>query len=230
MKIDKSKENISAMFDDIAENYDFLNHAFTANLDKRWRRKIVNYISENKIKASYIIDLASGTGDMAMEFLRLNPQKIYSFDISSKMLEVQRKKIPDKRVNIEIADSENIPVESGIIDIVSIAFGIRNFENIEKSLNEIYRVLRPDGMLIVLEMFSLEKKNTFFEFYFTRIMPLIGKLISRNKTAYSYLHTSVLNFMTVREFIEIASKNGFVLEYQKNNFRKFVYSVYLRKL
>lgn len=230
MKIDKSKESISAMFDDIAENYDFLNHAFTANLDKRWRRKIVNYIAENNIKANHLIDLASGTGDMAMEFLRLNPQKIYSFDISSKMLEVQRKKISDKRVNIEIADSENIPVESGIIDIVSIAFGIRNFENIEKSLKEIYRVLRPDGMLIVLEMFSLEKINTFFEFYFTRIMPAIGKLISRNKTAYSYLHTSVLNFMTVREFIEIASKNGFVLEYQKNNFRKFVYSVYLRKL
>ncbi|MFA7360752.1 MAG: ubiquinone/menaquinone biosynthesis methyltransferase [Candidatus Kapaibacterium sp.] len=229
MKLDKSKENISAMFDDIADRYDFLNHTFTANLDKVWRRKIINYISLNKIKATQIIDLASGTGDMAVELLKLEPQKIYSFDISPKMLELQRKKISNEKVVIQLADSENMPVESGSIDIVTISFGIRNFESIEKSLKEIYRVLKPDGMLIVLEMFSLEKRNPLFEFYFTKIMPVFGRIISRSNTAYAYLHTSVMNFKTVKEFVEIASNNGFVLEYRKNNFRKFVYSVYLRK-
>ncbi|MFA5011194.1 MAG: ubiquinone/menaquinone biosynthesis methyltransferase [Ignavibacteria bacterium] len=230
MQLDKSKENISAMFDDIAAKYDFLNHAFTANLDKSWRRKIISHISENKIKAERIIDLASGTGDMAIELLKLEPQKVLSFDISPNMLELQKKKIQNKKVEIQLADSENMPVDSGSIDIVTISFGIRNFENLEKSLKEIYRVLKHDGMLIVLEMFSLEKKNSIFKIYFTMIMPALGRIISRSNIAYSYLHTSVMNFKTVNEFIDIASKNGFVLKYKKNNFRKFVYSVYLRKL
>lgn len=218
------------MFDDIAGKYDFLNHTFTANLDKVWRKKIINYIKENKIKASNIIDLASGTGDMAIELLKLEPKKIYSFDISPKMLDVQREKIQNEKVVIQLADSLNMPVESNSIDIVTIAFGIRNFESIEKSLKEIYRVLRPDGMLIVLEMFNFEKRNPLFEFYFTKIMPVFGKILSRSNIAYEYLHTSVMNFITVNEFIDMSSKNGYVIENRKNNFRKFVYTVYLRKL
>jgi demethylmenaquinone methyltransferase/2-methoxy-6-polyprenyl-1,4-benzoquinol methylase len=229
MKLDKSRENISSMFDDIAVRYDFLNHFFTANLDKSWRRKIVNYISSNNLKRDVLLDLASGTGDMAIELQKLNPRKIYSFDISPKMLEIQRKKISDSKVIIEVADSENMPVESGSVDVVTIAFGIRNFNNLDKSFDEIYRVLRPDGLLIVLEMFNLEKRNRLFEFYFTRIMPVIGKIISRSNVAYSYLHNSVLNFKTVNEFVQMSSKHGYVCEYQKNNFQKFVYSVYLRK-
>jgi len=229
MKLDKSIGNISSMFDDISVRYDFLNHFFTANLDKGWRRKIVKYIASNNIKRKVLIDLASGTGDMAMELMKLNPEIVYSYDISPKMLDVQRKKISDKRVIIEVADSENMPVGNGTVDIVTIAFGVRNFENLEKSLDEIYRVLRPDGMLIVLEMFNLEKRNRLFEFYFTRIMPILGKIVSRSSTAYSYLHTSVMNFKTVNEFIDLASQHGFIHEYHKNNFQKFVYSVYLRK-
>ena len=203
MKLDKSIGNISSMFDDISVRYDFLNHFFTANLDKGWRRKIVKYISANNIKSKVLIDLASGTGDMAMELLKLNPDLIYSYDISPKMLDVQRKKISDDRVKIEVADSENMPVGSGTVDIVTIAFGIRNFENLEKSLDEIYRVLRPDGLLIVLEMFSLEKRNRLFEFYFTRIMPILGKIVSRSSIAYSYLHNSVMNFKTVKELSQV---------------------------
>lgn len=217
------------MFDDIAEKYDFLNHAFTANLDKSWRKKIVKYIRDNNIKSDSIIDLASGTGDMAIELLSLNPKKVFAFDISPKMLDVLRKKSSDSRLHVEVAESESMPVESSSMDLLTIAFGIRNFFDMEKSLKEIHRVLRPDGMLIVLEMFNLEKRNPLFEFYFTKIMPQLGKIVSRSRTAYSYLHTSVMNFKTVSGFIEFAEENGFVLEFKKNNFQKFVYSIYLRK-
>jgi demethylmenaquinone methyltransferase / 2-methoxy-6-polyprenyl-1,4-benzoquinol methylase len=229
MKLDKSRENISSMFDDIAVRYDFLNHFFTANRDKSWRKKIAKYIKSNNIRSEILIDLASGTGDMAIELLKLNPEKIYSFDISPKMLEIQKAKINDSRITIEVADSENMPVESGTVDIVTIAFGVRNFENLEKSLDEISRVLRHDGLLIVLEMFNFEKRNIIFEFYFTFIMPILGKVVSRSSSAYSYLHNSVMNFKTVKEFISLSSKHGFTHEYHKNNFQKFVYSVYLRK-
>ena len=229
MKLDKSRENISSMFDDIAVKYDFLNHFFTANLDKVWRRKIIKYIKSKAVKHEAIVDLASGTGDMAIELLKLNPGKIYAFDISPKMLDVLRKKNTDSRMVIETAESEKMPVENSSIDVVTIAFGIRNFENMEKSLKEINRVLKPGGMLVVLEMFNLEKRNRLFEFYFTRIMPKLGKLISRSQTAYSYLHTSVMNFKTVSEFIASAETHGYKLEHQKNNFQKFVYSVYFRK-
>lgn len=229
MKLDKSRDNISSMFDDIAVKYDFLNHFFTANLDKVWRRKIIKYILSNGFKHDTIIDLASGTGDMAIELSRLNPQKIYALDISPKMLDILRKKNTDSRMIIELADSENMPVADASVDIVTIAFGIRNFENIGKSLDEINRVLKPNGILIVLEMFNPEKRNRIFEFYFTRIMPGLGKLISRSETAYSYLHNSVMNFKTVNEFINIASSHCFDQVFHKNNFQKFVYTVYLRK-
>ena len=230
MKLDKSRENISSMFDDIAGRYDFLNHFFTANLDKRWRKGIVKYIRSNNIKCDMLVDLASGTGDMAIELLNLTPLKIYALDISPKMLDMLKKKCDDDRIIIEVAESENMPLESSSVDIVTIGFGIRNFSNLNKSLDEIYRILRPDGLLIVLEMFNLEKRNILFEFYFTKIMPVLGKLISRSNTAYSYLHNSVMNFKTVNQFIDLASNHGFIHEYHKNNFQKFVYSVFLRKL
>lgn len=230
MRLNKSKENISSMFDDIAVKYDFLNHFFTANLDKVWRRKIIKYLRVNNIKHDKIVDLATGTGDMAMELLKLNPLNIYAFDISPKMLDILRSKQNDKRVIIDAAESEKMPIDDSFIDLVTIAFGVRNFENMDKSLKEINRILKPGGYLIVLEMFNLEKRNRLFEFYFTRIMPKLGKLISRSDTAYSYLHKSVLNFKTVKEFISECESQGYKLEYVKNNFQKFVYSVYLRKI
>lgn len=229
MKLDKSKENIGGMFDEIAYRYDFLNHLFTANLDKRWRRQIVSFILSKKLKYDVIVDIASGTGDMLLELIKLNPEKAYAFDISHKMLEILEKKIINPKLTVKIADSENIPLDSESADIVTIGFGIRNFENLAESLNEINRILKKGGYLIVLEMFNFERRNRLFEYYFTRIMPLAGKIISKSDSAYSYLHSSVTNFKTVSEFSAIALKQGFSIEFRKNNFLNFVHTVYLRK-
>ncbi len=229
MQLNKNKAKIGMMFDQIAERYDFLNHFFTANLDKRWRKKIIRQIKYFNFPYDTVVDLASGTGDMMVELLKLGPEKAYSFDISEKMLDVQRVKIKDERLVIEVADSENMPVGDNSVDILTIGFGVRNFENLDKSLDEIRRVLKPKGILIVLEMFGMKKRNILFEFYFTRIMPIFGKLISRSTYAYDYLHNSVMKFKTADEFAELAESRGFALRNKDNNFLKFVYSVYLQK-
>ncbi|MDD5361079.1 MAG: ubiquinone/menaquinone biosynthesis methyltransferase [Ignavibacteria bacterium] len=229
MRLNKSKERIGKMFDEIAGRYDFLNHFFTANLDKRWRKKIIKQIEYFNFPYETVVDMASGTGDMMAALLKLGPKKAYSFDISEKMLDVQRVKIKDDRLKIQKADSENIPLEDNSVNILTVAFGVRNFENLEKSILEVKRVLKPKGTFIVLEMFSMEKRNIFFEFYFTRIMPLFGKLVSRSSYAYDYLHNSVMKFKTVKEFADLAEKNGFTLRKSENNFMKFVYTVYLEK-
>jgi len=230
MRLNKSKDRIGTMFDEIAVKYDFLNHFFTANLDKRWRKKIIKQIEYFNFPFETVVDLASGTGDMMAELLKLGPYKAFSFDISEKMLEVQREKIKDDRLVILKADSEKMPLEDNSVDILTIAFGVRNFENLENSLNEIRRVLKPKGILIVLEMFGMAKRNLLFEFYFTRIMPIFGKLVSRSSYAYEYLHNSVMKFKTADEFNCLAEKNGFTLRKKENNFLKFVYSVYLQKV
>ena len=146
------------------------------------------------------------------------------------MLDVQREKIRNERLVILKADSEKMPLEDNSADILTIAFGVRNFENLENSLNEIRRVLKPKGILIVLEMFGMAKRNLLFEFYFTRIMPVFGKIVSRSSYAYEYLHNSVMKFKTADEFNCLAGKNGFTLRKKENNFLKFVYSVYLQKV
>ncbi len=230
MRLNKSKERIGTMFDEIAVKYDFLNHFFTANLDRRWRKRIIKQIEYFNFPFGTVVDLASGTGDMMVELLKLGPDKAYSFDISEKMLDVQREKIRDERLVILKADSEKMPLEDNSADILTIAFGVRNFENLENSLNEIRRVLKPKGILIVLEMFGMAKRNLLFEFYFTRIMPVFGKIVSRSSYAYEYLHNSVMKFKTADEFNCLAEKNGFALRKKENNFLKFVYTVYLQKV
>jgi len=230
MRLNKSKERIGTMFDEIAVKYDFLNHFFTANLDRRWRKRIIKQIEYFNFPFGTVVDLASGTGDMMVELLKLGPDKAYSFDISEKMLDVQREKIRNERLVILKADSEKMPLEDNSADILTIAFGVRNFENLENSLNEIRRVLKPKGILIVLEMFGMAKRNLLFEFYFTRIMPVFGKIVSRSSYAYEYLHNSVMKFKTADEFNCLAEKNGFALRKKENNFLKFVYTVYLQKV
>lgn len=229
MKPDKSKEKIESMFDEIAPSYDKLNHLFTLNIDIKWRKEIVKYILTNKDKSDFILDLASGTGDLSKELLDLNPQLICAADISSKMLEIQEKKISDKRLKLIQAEARDMPFENDFFDIVTIGFGIRNFEHLEESLKEIKRVMKPGSKLIILEMFkSNGLKTGIFNIYFGKVMPRIGNNISKSK-AYSYLFNSVDSFFTVKEFTDICESHGFKLEYSKNNFMGIVYTIYLTK-
>lgn len=227
---DKSKDKVQAMFDEIAPTYDKLNHLFTLNIDINWRRDIIKYLKENKVITKIILDLASGTGDLTRELLELNPERIFSVDISTKMLEVLTAKLNDKRLTVVLADAKNLPFENNYFDLITIGFGIRNFEELERSLQEIHRVIKSGGHFVVLEMFkSKGVLRKIFDVYFGKVMPILGNKISRSKSAYNYLFNSVNNFYNVNEFIRICEKNGFQVNYLKNNFLAFVNTVYMVK-
>ncbi|MFZ1461009.1 MAG: ubiquinone/menaquinone biosynthesis methyltransferase [Ignavibacteria bacterium] len=226
---DKSKEKIESMFDEIAPAYDKLNHLFTLNIDVRWRKQIVKHISGNNIKSGNILDLASGTGDLTKELIKLNPGIIYAADISSKMLEIQKNKIRYKNLQLIQTEAQFMPFDDEYFDIVTIGFGVRNFYNLKESLKEIRRVLRPEGKLIILEMFKAGGlKTSMFNFYFGKIMPYAGNKISKSN-AYSYLYNSVNSFFNVKEFTEICEMCGFETESLKNNFLGIVNTFYLTK-
>jgi len=228
--VNKSKEKIESMFDEIAPTYDKLNHLFTLNIDIKWRKEIVEYLSEKNFWPDQILDLASGTGDLTKELLSLNPRKIFSADISNKMLEIQRKKIFDKRLTLVHADALNLLFPDRSFELVTIGFGVRNFENLTGALKEIYRIMKSDSKLVILEMFRSEGlKTKIFNFYFGKIMPLIGNKISGSKYAYSYLYKSVDNFYGVNDFIKICNECGFELELRRNNFLGIVNTIYLEK-
>lgn len=230
MQPDKSRKKIEEMFDEIAPTYDKLNHLFTARSDIIWRRKIVKYLISTGRNFYNIVDLATGTGDLTIELLKLEPKKIYAVDISKKMLEIQKGKVNDKRLELIQAEAANMPFDDNSIDLVTIGFGIRNFEDLEISLKEIKRVLKNDGYLIVLEMFKAEKiSSKLFNYYFSRIMPFLGNKLSKSKTAYNYLSDSVQNFLTVKEFSDICKNNGFETEKTVNNFIGVVNTIYLKK-
>jgi len=229
MQPDKSRKKIEEMFDEIAPTYDKLNHLFTARSDIIWRRKIVKYLISTGRNFYNIVDLASGTGDLTIELLKLEPKKIYAVDISKKMLEIQKGKVNDKRLELIQAEAANMPFDDSSIDLVTIGFGIRNFEDLEISLKEIKRVLKNDGYLIVLEMFKAEKMSSrLFNYYFSRIMPFLGNKLSKSKSAYNYLSDSVQNFLTVKEFSDICKNNGFETEKTVNNFIGVVNTIYLK--
>ena len=201
------------MFDSISGNYDFLNHFLSLGIDIRWRRKAVKLLARGKPKL--ILDVATGTGDFAVETLKLNPDKVIGIDISEGMLEVGRKKMKDRgydsRIELLSGDSENLPFEENKFDAVVVGFGVRNFENLEKGLAEMYRVLKPGGRMVVLE-FSKPTMFPFkqlFNFYFNFILPKIGKLISRDPAAYTYLPESVQAFPDGDSFVRILNRIGF---------------------
>lgn len=230
MILDKSKEKIELMFDEIAPSYDKLNHLFTFNIDIKWRKEIAKHISENKYCVKNILDLASGTGDLTKVLLELDADNIYAADISGNMLEIQKKKILDKRLKFIQTDALNLPAEDNFFDIITIGFGVRNFEYLIKSLHEINRVLKPGGRLIVLEMFkSTGLKTKIFNIYFGKVMPYFGNKISKSKYAYSYLFKSVDSFYNVNDFIKVCEDCGFEREHHKNNFLGIVNTVYLNK-
>jgi demethylmenaquinone methyltransferase / 2-methoxy-6-polyprenyl-1,4-benzoquinol methylase len=207
------KQQVAKMFDNISGNYDFLNHFLSLGIDKAWRKLAIKILQS--IKPKVLLDVATGTGDFAIQAMDLKPERIIGVDISEGMLEVGRKKIKklnlDDVIELQGGDSENLGFEENKFDAVTVAFGVRNFENLEKGLREIFRVVRPGGMLVVLE-FSRPRRFPFkqlYNFYFKVILPKIGRLVSKDASAYTYLPESVEAFPDGAAFEAILKKVGF---------------------
>jgi len=207
------KEQVAKMFDNISHRYDFLNHFLSLGIDKLWRKKAINYLKPFQPKQ--MLDVATGTGDFALQALAINPDKIVGIDISEGMLEVGKRKVEKLQLTGKIellkGDSENIPFGENKFDAVTVAFGVRNFENLEKGLAEIFRVLKPGAQIVVLEfsrpkMFPLRQ---IYNFYFKAILPRVGRLVSKDNAAYTYLPASVEAFPDGHDFIRILKKIGF---------------------
>lgn len=201
------------MFNSISGNYDFLNHFLSLGIDIRWRKKAIELLRSSHPKV--ILDVATGTGDFALATLSLAPEKVIGIDISEGMLTVGRKKIAEKghaaTIDMMFGDSENLPFEQNKFDAAIVAFGVRNFENLERGLSEILRVLKPGGKLVVLE-FSKPKAFPFkqvYNFYFNTILPRVGRLVSKDASAYTYLPESVQAFPDGKDFTDILDKLGY---------------------
>ena len=207
-----NKETVRTMFNEISGRYDFLNHFLSFGIDHWWRRKFVSVLS--KKKPLLILDVATGTGDLAIAMRTLSPEKITGIDIASQMLDIGKIKIEKKKLTGKIifltGDAESIPFPDKSFDAVTVAFGVRNFENLEKGLLEMKRILKPGGTMQILE-FSHPGSAPFkqiYRFYSRFIIPFFGKIISRNNQAYSYLPESVAAFPSGDDFIRILEKIG----------------------
>jgi demethylmenaquinone methyltransferase/2-methoxy-6-polyprenyl-1,4-benzoquinol methylase len=216
---DQKKQQVEQMFDNIAPKYDFLNHFLSLGVDKLWRRKAIRILSN--YKSDQILDVATGTGDFAITASKLNPTRIVGFDLSEQMLNVGRTKVKrlglDQLIEFRKGDSEAMPFQNGEFDAITVAFGVRNFENLERGLMEFYRVLNQDGVVIILE-FSKPRyfpMKQLYLFYFFAILPLVGRLISKDKSAYSYLPESVMAFPDDQRFLNILKNVGFTRSKQK---------------
>ncbi len=208
------KKQVEQMFDTISENYDGLNRIISLGSDIKWRKKVIKMVAEkNPIS---ILDIATGTGDLAIQFAeKTSAEKIVGLDISEGMLSVARKKVFEKKVSEKIefvqADSEALPFEDNTFDAITVSFGIRNFENLEKGLSEIFRVLKKGGIFVVLET-SVPTKFPFkqgYHFYSKTILPLVGKVFSKDKVAYKYLSESASVFPHGEKLNNILRKIGF---------------------
>lgn len=203
----KKKEQVAEMFNNISGKYDFLNHFLSLGIDILWRKKAVRILKKYQPKT--ILDIATGTGDFAIEALAVNPTSIIGVDISEGMLNVGKEKLKSRKldhiISLELGDSENLRFEDNAFDAVIVAFGVRNFENIPKGLSEIHRVLKKDGVLIVLEFSkpTLFPFKQLYQFYFRYILPTIGKLISKDNSAYTYLPESVDAFPNGKAFTDL---------------------------
>ncbi|MCU0378171.1 MAG: bifunctional demethylmenaquinone methyltransferase/2-methoxy-6-polyprenyl-1,4-benzoquinol methylase UbiE [Bacteroidales bacterium] len=209
-----SREKVEAMFDSISHRYDLLNRLLSLGTDKRWRRKAINIIGEH-IKASSILDVATGTADLAIEALMLKPDQITGIDISEKMLAAGQEKLErhgySEKIRLIKGDSEKILFPDNMFDAVMSAFGVRNFENTVTGLGEMLRVIRPGGMIMVLEFsrpgwFPLRQ---IYGFYFRKILPWIGRKVSGDPDAYSYLPDSVMSFPDNENFLALLRNVGF---------------------
>ena len=208
------KEQVEQMFDTISSNYDDLNRIISLGTDTKWRKKVVKMVADAKPES--ILDIATGTGDLAIKFASATQaKKIIGLDISEGMLRMAKQKVSGKEISEKLlfvqGDSECLDFEDNLFDVVTVSFGIRNFENLDKGLSEIYRVLKKNGLFVILET-SVPTKSPFkqgYHFYSGRILPLIGKLFSKDKVAYSYLSESASLFPFGDELNNILRKNGF---------------------
>jgi demethylmenaquinone methyltransferase / 2-methoxy-6-polyprenyl-1,4-benzoquinol methylase len=222
VNLDKRKNNspnqyksqyVASLFNSIASTYDFLNHFLSGGIDFYWRNSALRLLGNPLPKS--ILDVATGTGDFAIAAVKHGFGKVYGIDIADRMLEIGKNKIHkkglDEKIKLENGKAESLRFDDCYFDATIVAFGVRNFENLEKGLNEMYRVIKPDGKIVVLE-FSKPKifpfKQVYF-FYFKRILPFIGKLISKHIDAYNYLPNTVLNFPEGKDFLDILEKIGF---------------------
>lgn len=212
-KTNSKKEQVEEMFDSISPKYDFLNHFLSLGIDNIWRKKCVNKLKE--INPKTILDIATGTGDLAIASLVLDPIKITGLDLSAGMLEKGREKMKKRgyqdKIEMVKGDSENLPFDNNSFDASTVGFGVRNFEDLEKGLKEINRVIKKGGKISILE-FSKPTNPIFkglYNFYFLRILPLFGKLFSRSNSAYTYLPKSVQAFPDGKDFLQVLDKCGF---------------------
>lgn len=208
------KAQVTKMFDAISKNYDGLNRVISFGIDVKWRKRVVHIIGASNPKS--ILDIATGTGDLAINLVATGASKITGLDISPGMLAIGKKKVQEKNlggiIDMVIGDSEKMPFPDNSFDAVTVAFGVRNFENLEKGLSEINRVLKPKGTFVVLET-SVPTKFPFKQGYFLHtkyILPTIGKLFSKDKIAYNYLSESAAVFPFGEDFNNILRKTGFI--------------------
>lgn len=217
---DTKKKQVASMFNAIAKRYDFINRFLSARADVRWRKKTI--LELKSINPQHILDVATGTADMALLADKLlHPKQIIGVDISEGMLDIGRKKILKRRLEndivLQIADSETLPFEDNKFDAIMVAFGVRNFENLEKGLSEIWRVLRLGGKVAILECTEPKSRmlKWFYRFYM-KLVPNIGGLVSKNKEAYQYLNNSIQAFPEGETFLQILQSVGFKTVYKKS--------------
>jgi demethylmenaquinone methyltransferase/2-methoxy-6-polyprenyl-1,4-benzoquinol methylase len=215
---DSKKEQVAQMFDNIAFRYDFLNSLLSLGIHKGWRRKSIKLLAEKNPK--HILDVATGTGDFAIAAMKLNPTKIIGIDISEGMMKFGREKLQkmnlDKIITLQYGDAETCDLPDNSMDAITVGFGVRNFENLEKGLTNMLRILKPGGQLSVLE-FSTPRQfpmKQFYKFHFKYITPSVGKLFSKDASAYSYLPESIKAFPDNERFTAILEKVG----YKKTSF------------
>lgn len=208
------KEQVAKMFDTISGNYDNLNRVISFGIDVKWRKKVLQLVA--RTNPENVLDIATGTGDLAILMAKTGAKKIIGLDISAGMLEIGKSKIEEKKlsqtIEMVLGDSENVPFEDHFFDAITVAFGVRNFEHLEKGLSEILRVLKPGGIFVVLET-SVPVKTPYrqgYNFYTKNILPLIGKLFSKDDVAYGYLSESAASFPYGEAFNNILRKTGFI--------------------
>lgn len=211
---DSKGVQVEQMFDSIAEKYDLLNHTLSMGIDRSWRKK--SLLSLKSINPQYILDIATGTGDLAIQaYDLLKPQKILAVDLSEGMMNVGREKVKNRNledaISFEKQDCTNLTLADNSYDVAMVAFGVRNFENLDKGLQEILRVLKPGGRLMILELStprSFPMKQAYW-LYSKIFIPTVGRFISKDKAAYSYLPKSIEAFTQGKEMVKVLTKNGF---------------------